>query len=55
LSQACQRFNWLCHAYGLMTNHYPVRAGLVSRPEQWLWNSYRVTARGSSNSTVLGE
>ncbi len=20
--QTCERFNWICHAYGLMTNHY---------------------------------
>ena len=22
LSDVCQRYNWVCHAYCLMTNHY---------------------------------
>jgi putative transposase len=22
LGQTCERFNWICHAYCLMTNHY---------------------------------
>lgn len=106
LTLVVERFNWLCHAYCLMENHYhliietpegnlsrgmrqlngvytqsfnrrhnrvghlfqgrfkallvekesylltlcryvvlnPVRAGLVKRPEEWKWSSYRATA-----------
>jgi REP element-mobilizing transposase RayT len=105
LSMVVERFNWLCHAYCLMKNHYhllietpkgnlskgmrelngvytqgfnqryrrvghlfqgrykaiivekdnhllslcryvvlnPVRIGLIKRPEQWKWSSYRAT------------
>jgi REP element-mobilizing transposase RayT len=107
LSMVVERFNWLCHAYCLMENHYhllietpegnlsigmrelngvytqgfnqryrrvghlfqgrykailvekeyhllslcryvvlnPERAGLINRPEQWRWSSYRATIR----------
>lgn len=106
LSSIVKRFNWLCHAYCLMDNHYhllietpegnlskgmrqlngvytqwfnrnhrrvghifqgrykaivvekesyllelcryvvlnPVRAGLVDRPDKWVWGSYKATA-----------
>ena len=106
LAQAVERFDWVCHGYCLMTNHYhllietpdanlskgmrqlngvytqylnrshgrvghlfqgryqgilvekeayllelaryvvlnPVRAGMVSTPEDWHWSSYRATA-----------
>jgi putative transposase len=105
LAETVDRFNWLCHAYCLMTNHYhlvietpdanlskgmrqlngvytqqvnrahrgighlfqgryqgilvekdsyllelaryvvlnPVRAGMVTKPEDWTWSSYRAT------------
>lgn len=105
LNSVVERFNWLCHAYCLMDNHYhlitetpegnlsrgmrqlngvytqhfnrrhkrvghlfqgrykaivvdknsyllslcryvvlnPVRSGLVRRPEEWIWSSYRAT------------
>ncbi|WP_367268239.1 transposase, partial [uncultured Thiohalocapsa sp.] len=110
LAEVVERYNWLCHAYCLMTNHYhllvetvdgnlskgmrqlngvftqssnrrhgrqghlfqgrfkgilvdkdsyllelsryvvlnPVRAGMVTAPEQWCWSSYRVTAGESA-------
>jgi len=67
------RYNWLCHGYCLMDNHYHLiietpegnlsngmrqlnglytqgvnkrheRAGIVRRPDEWKWSSYRVTA-----------
>ncbi len=111
LGRTCERFDWICHAYCLMTNHYhllietpdanlskgmrqlngvytqhvnrthgrighlfqgrfkgipvekdsyllelaryvvlnPVRAALVSKPEEWCWSSYRATA-GKDNA-----
>jgi len=30
LSQTCERFNWICHAYCLMTNHYHL---LIETPD----------------------
>ena len=30
LGQVCQRYNWRCHAYCLMTNHYHVVVETVS-------------------------
>jgi len=30
LAQVCERFNWVCHAYCLMTNHYHL---VVETPE----------------------
>ncbi len=115
LGRTCERFNWICHAYCLMTNHYyllietpdanlstgmrqlngvytqyvnrthgrvghlfqgrfkgilvekdsyllefaryvvlnPVRAGLVSRPEEWPWSSYRATTGEQNASPFL--
>jgi REP element-mobilizing transposase RayT len=110
LAEVIERYNWLCHAYCLMTNHYhllvetvdgnlskgmrqlngvftqssnrrhgrqghlfqgrfkgilvdkdsyllelsryvvlnPVRAGMVTAPDQWCWSSYRATAGESA-------
>lgn len=28
LGEVCDRFNWICHAYCLMSNHYQYAAGL---------------------------
>lgn len=30
--QTCERFNWLCHAYCLMTNHYHLLVGTIEPP-----------------------
>ncbi len=43
LGATCDRFNWICHAYCLMTNHYHVVLGhRESGPffEDWSWSSY---------------
>lgn len=115
LSFVTERFNWLCHAYCLMDNHYhllietpdgnlskgmrqlngvytqrfnrnhrrvghifqgrykailvekesyllelcryvvlnPVRAGMVDRPDKWLWSSYRATVGMKKASEFL--
>ena len=111
LAEAVQKYNWLCHAYCLLDNHYhliietpdpnlslgmrqlngvytqafnvahqrvghvfqgrykaiviekdshllelsryvvlnPVRAAMVTRPEEWQWSSYRSTASATGN------
>jgi REP element-mobilizing transposase RayT len=115
LSMVVERFNWLCHSYCLMENHYhllietpdgnlskgmrelngvytqgfnqryrrvghlfqgrykaiivekddhlsslcryvvlnPERAGLIKRPEQWRWSSYRATAGWTKRASFL--
>jgi len=115
LSMVVERFNWLCHAYCLMENHYhllietpdgnlskgmrelngvytqgfnqryrrvghlfqgrykaiivekdnhllslcryvvlnPERAGLIKRPEQWRWSSYRATVGLTTRPSFL--
>lgn len=115
LAEVVERFNWICHAYCLMTNHYhlvvetpdgnlskgmrhlngvftqasnrrhrrsghlfqgrfkavlvdadayllelaryvvlnPVRAGMVSRPEAWVWSSYRAMVGEASPPSWL--
>jgi len=42
LGQVCQRYNWRCHAYCLMTNHYHIVVETVEgepftgyAPTQW--------------------
>jgi len=32
LAEVVERFNWLCHAYCLMTNHYHLIIETVLRP-----------------------
>ena len=42
LGQTVKRFNWLCHAYCLMGNHYPLlieTPEILGRVESRLWKS----------------
>jgi putative transposase len=36
-------------------HHNPVKRGLVERPEQWEWSSYRYYAGGSAGPVRLNE
>ena len=51
-----ERFNWICHAFCLMVNHYHLRADLRVRHPRRLWGWHRhQEERGSAAGAVFEE
>ncbi|MCH7741147.1 MAG: transposase [Proteobacteria bacterium] len=51
LGNVCHRFNWLCHAYCLMGNHYHL---LIETPEPNLSRGMRHLKSGQKQATTTG-